>query len=462
MLTYQRDRTLADAANKAWSGAWAQGLTEAQALSSDDDAEVAGSARRIIEGLRAYRAGMDSFLKQLSSGAVLSAGVGNELMEPARAGLRDAEAGLMPLVQRISERADLGRTSQDRRGRLEIAILVTVALLGTAVVIGIAVLTFRAISTPLTKALEAVHRVAHGDLTTETQPDQAPQELAVLLLALGHMQQGLSTLVVGVRDSAAVIDLSTAELVAGNFDLSQRTDRDVLALDESAHTVEQLRLAFEESAEAARRAQNLALAADGAAATAISATSELSEGMRVIQESAARIADIVRVIDGIAFQTNLLALNAAVEAARAGPQGRGFAVVAQEVRELAQRCADSAQQIRKLVTETRDRVRSGAEMADAAGASMADLQSEVTSVAQAIGNVAGSASRQGGHVQDLLNNVNHLHAATQQHAALVEQSAAAAASLRRQTSALSAMVGTFVVPQEQSQSEHATSKGRLQ
>jgi methyl-accepting chemotaxis protein len=300
----------------------------------------------------------------------------------------------------------------------------------------------RSIVRPLQDAMAATARVAAGDLTHEI-PSTRGDEVGDLLRSLGAMQQSLRVLVGEVNLSSDGIGTASQEIASGNADLSTRTERTASSLQETASSVEQLTATVRQSADAARMANELATSAAAVANRGGQAVDTVVETMNQINASSRRIADIVGTIDGIAFQTNILALNAAVEAARAGEQGRGFAVVASEVRSLAQRSADAAREIKSLIGASVERVEAGSKQVTDAGSTMKEIVSSVQRVSDMIGEISTAAAEQRHGIEQVHDAVGELDRMTQQNAALVEQSSAAAESLKDQASRLGTLVGTF-------------------
>ncbi len=292
-------------------------------------------------------------------------------------------------------------------------------------------------------AASVAQAVAAGDLTTPI-PVRGSDRTS-LMARLAEMQLGLAGVVSTVRQSSQSLATATGEIAQGNNDLSNRTERQAAALQETAASMAQLDSAVTQNADSARRADELARQASDVAGRGGEAVARVVQAMKDINESSRRIADITGVIDGIAFQTNILALNAAVEAARAGEQGRGFAVVASEVRSLAQRSADSAKQINALIAESVSRVEQGSGQADQAGQTMQEVVSSIGDVARIINEISAASREQSANVRQVGSSITQMDLTTQQNAALVEQSAAAADSLRGQADRLVQAVSVFRV-----------------
>jgi len=272
----------------------------------------------------------------------------------------------------------------------------------------------------------------------------SPQGLG-LKKVMARMQHAMAE----VQSSASQIELASGEIATGNLDLSKRTELTASNLQQAASSIEELSGTVRQTADSARQADQLASSASEVAQRGGTVVAQVVSTMDEINTSSKRIADIIAVIDGIAFQTNILALNAAVEAARAGEQGRGFAVVASEVRSLAHRSAEAAREIKALIGASVDRVEAGSKLVADAGQTMTEIVSSVRSVTQIIGEISIAAQEQSAGIGLVNGSVNQLEQMTQQNAALVEQSSAAAESLREQARRLSAVLKGFELSQEQ-------------
>ena len=308
--------------------------------------------------------------------------------------------------------------------------------------IALGVLLTRSIVGPVQAAQKAADRIAAGDLTGNCRA-QGSDEAAQLVTSLGRMQDSLTRIVREIRSSTEQIQVASTEVASGNQDLSSRTEQTAGSLQQAASSMDELTSTIRHSADAATQAHGLANSASQIATRGGQVVSQVVSTMDEINASSKKIADIIGVIDGIAFQTNILALNAAVEAARAGEQGRGFAVVAGEVRSLAQRSAEAAKEIKTLIGASVDKVESGARLVQDAGATMQEIVGAVRRVSEVLGEITTAASEQAGGIQLVNDAVNNVDQMTQQNAALVEESAAAAESMRDQAGKLARTVEQF-------------------
>lgn len=288
-------------------------------------------------------------------------------------------------------------------------------------------------------ARAALRRVADGDLSD----DQRVGKPLGLMAELQGMRQSLRELVQQVQTASAEMLHASSEIAQGNADLSMRTESQASALEETAASMEQLNVTVRQNADNAQTANQLALSASDVAQQGGTVVERVVDTMKGISASSHRIADIINVIDGIAFQTNILALNAAVEAARAGEQGRGFAVVASEVRALAKRSADAAKEIKDLITTSLERVENGSTLADQAGGTMQDMVGAIRRVTDIMGEISAASHEQSSGVAQVGEAITQMDQATQQNAALVEESAAAAQGLRNQAESLLRAISRF-------------------
>jgi methyl-accepting chemotaxis protein len=302
----------------------------------------------------------------------------------------------------------------------------------------------RAIMTPLSSAMHQFDAIAAGDLSTRATV-HANDEMGTLLRALAAMQERLLSTVAAVRSGSTAIASATQQIAAGNQDLSQRTEKQAASLGETASAMEQLTATVQLNASNAEQASELARGASNLAAHGRDAVGSMIETMRAIHTGSSQMTGIIGTIESIAFQTNILALNAAVEAARAGDEGRGFAVVAGEVRSLAQRSAAAAREIGALIADSTSRVERGAGLVEDAGGTMQQIEAAIARVTSIVGEIAQASREQSDGIQQVGIAITQMDEVTQQNAALVEQSAAAAASLADQTRALREVMEGFRV-----------------
>ena len=321
-------------------------------------------------------------------------------------------------------------------------VLIGVALCAMALLFVVGALLARGIVGPLVKAAQLADAVAAGDLTVRIE-GHSRDETGQLLNALRRMSDSLSSTVSQVRSATENINTASSEIASGNQDLSARTEQAASNLEETAASMEELTSTVSQSADAARQANQLAASASEVAVRGGQVVGQVVTTMEEINHSSKKINDIIGVIDGIAFQTNILALNAAVEAARAGEQGRGFAVVAAEVRNLAQRSAEAAKEIKGLIGTSVDKVDVGSRLVAEAGQTMNEIVGSVQRVTDIIGEITAASGEQSSGIAQVNTAVNQLDQMTQQNAALVEQSAAAAESLRDQAVRLAQVVQVF-------------------
>src|SRR5574343_603558 len=394
-----------------------------------------------LEGqLRTYLAGQQKLVEFARGGR--SDEMRAELVGESRTAYRSASATLSELIKLNDAGARKASTDADvvyaQSRNMIVGAMVLVVVLGAL----FAVLIGRSIVNPLREAVAAAGYIADGDLT-QTIRVTRQDETGELLTAMQRMQEALSKLVNTVRQGAESVATASSQIAQGNQDLSSRTEQQASALEETSASMEEMSSTSQQNADNARQASQLAANASGVAVQGGDVVSQVVSTMRDINDSSRKISDIIGVIDGIAFQTNILALNAAVEAARAGEQGRGFAVVAGEVRTLASRSAEAAREIKQLIAASVERVEQGTAQADEAGATMNQVVSAIQRVTDLMSQISAASHEQSLGVSQVGEAVTQLDQVTQQNAALVEEMASAADSLKTQAQELVAEVDVF-------------------
>ena len=422
-----------------------QRLKDYEPLVADDDDRAL--LKKVDEGMKAYFVVQDKVLKASSDSASdptqatnareLTFGAARTTFRPVREAVNQWWAYNEKLAAATTESAEAAY-------RRVLWIFAAASLVALALGVIAAIVITRSITGPVRIAAEAVKAVAGGDLTQRLS-SSSRDELGQLLVMLDEMTLNLARMVSGVRQGCDQLNVAAAEIAQGNADLSARTESQASSLEETAASVEQMASQIRANADNARQADQLANHASEVAGAGGVAVGEVVTTMDAISTSSSKISDIIGTIDGIAFQTNILALNAAVEAARAGEQGRGFAVVAGEVRLLAQRSAEAAKEIKSLIGDSVGKVESGSAQVLAARETIAQMVNEVRKVTDLVGEITVSSREQSEGVGQINAAVSQLDQATQQNAALVEQTAAAAESMRQQTARLSEAVAAFRV-----------------
>ncbi len=424
------------AIGKTWDAYMATTLTPEEAVLAKKFAE--DRARFVQEGLRPAVAALRA--NDIAGANRIVVEKIRPLYQPVGEGI----AALKQLQLDVAQTEFEAAISRYQMIRIVSISAITAGLL-FSVLFGMALV--RGISRALDEAIAAADAVSQGNLSHRFQV-QGQDEVAKLLRALSAMQDSLVKVVSTVRSGSESVATASAQIAQGNQDLSARTESQASALEQTAASMEELGSTVKQNADNARQANQLAQSASTVAVKGGEVVAQVVDTMKGINDSSRKIADIISVIDGIAFQTNILALNAAVEAARAGEQGRGFAVVAAEVRNLAGRSAEAAKEIKTLITNSVERVEQGTALVDEAGTTMAEVVSSIRRVTDIMGEISAASTEQSQGVAQIGEAVMQMDQVTQQNAALVEEMAAAAGSLKGQAQELVQTVAVFKLAQE--------------
>ncbi len=442
---------------KAALAKWQASLQHSEQVLKDLGAGVRDDSKAHVQvvstALNAYRELFTPIVRQLEAQGYDSATVANRLSGKALVKFDEAEAALDKVD--VALRADVETAVKQQAAvayQVQLVFVVVVGL-GLLFVVTATIINMRSICQPIDRALHFADAIASGDLTDHGIDVGGHDEPAQLLTSLEAMRTALDSLVGQVRHSTDHLSTASAEIASGNQDLSGRTEQTAINLQHAASSMDQLTNAVKQSADASHQANQLAASAGIVAARGGDVVSQVVSTMHEINAGSKKISDIIGVIDGIAFQTNILALNAAVEAARAGEQGRGFAVVASEVRSLAGRSAEAAKEIKKLIVTSVERVETGSRLVDSAGKTMTEIVHSVQRVSDIIGEITAASAEQSHGIEAVNTSVAQLDQMTQQNAALVEESAAAAESMREQTERMVDVVATFKLSAATSKAE---------
>ncbi|MRS15342.1 methyl-accepting chemotaxis protein [Enterobacteriaceae bacterium RIT691] len=408
-----------------------------------DPRQSEASALEIKRNYEIYHGALAELIQLLGAGKI------NDFFDQPTQGYQDGfEKAYVSYFQQNDHLYELAVADNSSSYNQAIWVLICVLLAVLAVIVGVWVGIHKALIQPLTRVIDSIRHIAGGDLLKAIDV-QGSNEMGQLADSLRHMQGELVRTVGEVRNGADAIYSGASEIAMGNNDLSSRTEQQAASLEETAASMEELTATVKQNAENARQASHLALSASETAQKGGKVVDNVVLTMRDITTSSQKIADIISVIDGIAFQTNILALNAAVEAARAGEQGRGFAVVAGEVRNLAQRSAQAAREIKSLIEDSVSRVEVGSTLVESAGETMDEIVNAVTRVTDIMGEIASASDEQSRGIDQVGLAVAEMDRVTQQNASLVEESASAAAALEEQASRLTQAVAVFRIQQSQ-------------
>jgi methyl-accepting chemotaxis protein len=412
------------------------------ALATLEELQLGDDVRLAVQDVKPALSGYVSSAQSIVSTAQTDAAAAEQQYPQFLKAFEELEERMEQLTDIISQRIAAVEASSAQASQAAQWIIGVAALSGAIVFYWVGRQISQAVVMPVTVAARVADRIAQGDLTHQFHP-KGNDELGQLLRSLSTMQDALRRLVAQVREGVNEVDVAAEQIASANRDLSARTEAQASSLEQTAAAMEQLSGTVQHNAGSAATANQLATQASGVATDGGQVVADVVKTMHGINEASSKIADIIGVIDGIAFQTNILALNAAVEAARAGDQGRGFAVVASEVRALAGRSAEAAREIKALIATSVERVDTGSGLVDRAGQSMDQVVTAIRRVTDIVGEISSASAEQSQGVTQVNQAVSQLDQTTQQNAALVEQTAAAADSLSAQARQLVAAVAMF-------------------
>jgi methyl-accepting chemotaxis protein len=418
----------------------AEQIKRAAALAPGDDER--GRLATLGAAIQRYERGLNDVYAGMASKDVTTAEAGNGMIDKFKGDIDTAEAGMDRLYRQsasVLAATKAGIADVEKNATRLLAIVLLVVAVFSAL---LAVLIARSITRPIDAVAKVSESLARGDLTQRISA-QGKDELGLLMNSLGRTTEQLSRIVGQIKGASDAVGTAAREISQGHSDLSTRTEEQASSLEQTAASMEEMTATVSQNAENARKASQHASAASDVAARGGQAVATVVSTMSGISASSKKIADIIGVIDGIAFQTNILALNAAVEAARAGEQGRGFAVVASEVRSLAQRSAAAAKEIRQLISDSVGRIDAGSKQVAEAGKTMEEIVESVKRVNGLIAEISAASQEQSQSLTQVSDTVQQLEKVTQQNAAMVEQATAASSSLEEQAASLTRAVGSF-------------------
>ncbi len=423
----------------------------AKLIADDEDAESKAKLKAVQEARERYLVVQSAFLQKSADESKRDESV-KYLLTAVR---KEQTAYLTALTELVKYQAAAVDTASDIASKAYASsrnVMIVLTAAAAALAAWVAWWVTRSITQPLNRAVGVAEAVADGDLTQRIEVTSR-DETGQLLRALANMNDSLARTVGKVRFGSDTITTASNEIATGNLDLSSRTEQQASSLEETASSMEELTSTVQQNAENARQATQLVVAASDFATRGGEVVGQVVNTMGAIKESSSKIVDIIGVIDGIAFQTNILALNAAVEAARAGEQGRGFAVVASEVRNLAQRSAAAAKEIKELIGHSVGTVDEGARLVDQAGETMEGIVKAVRQVSDIMQQISAASQEQSSGIAQVNQAIVSIDDVTQQNAALVEQAAAAAQSMRDQAEMLADAVSVFRLADQQATPE---------
>ena len=441
IIQYEKPEAVRQAYQQ-WLGALQEAEKVATRFQESGDGPKKSLTVQILQRLNAYRTQFAPIARQLEAGGYDTATVAHRMSSKAVAQIQDASKMLQDLERLLRAEAAAAIEKQHAVATQTRWWFMLALALAVLVVVPLTLLNMESICRPLAQARHMAQAIAGGDLS-QTIAAEGRDEAADLLRALAEMQAGLSTLVAQVRDASGQIAMASQEIAAGNEDLSARTEQTANHTQAVAGSITQLTGVIEHTATESQQGRQLVAVAADTATQSGSVVQKAVASMHEIAASSRKIGDIIGLIEAIAFQTNILALNAAVEAARAGEQGRGFAVVASEVRSLAQRSATAASDIKDLIDASVSAVQDGVRHVEGAGRAMQDIVTGVQRVRDIIGEITAGATEQSAGIAKVHQAMSEIDHMTQQNAALVQESAAAAQSLREQAQRLLQVVEQF-------------------
>jgi len=392
--------------------------------------------------LKSYEGHMEQVHAAIAAGDIRTPEAGYKMVDEFRQTVRDTESVTQDLFDGANKRIEAVKPALVQVESEVMLLLGTVAVVVLGLAVAMGLLISRSITEPVREAVRVAEALAKGDLTQKVEV-RSKDELGRLMQALKGTVEQLSSIVGRIKETSDMVGTASREIAQGNTDLSTRTEEQASALEETSASMQQMTATVGQNAQNAKKANDLAAQASGVAVKGGEVVREAVGTMNGITAASKKIADIIGVIDGIAFQTNILALNAAVEAARAGEQGRGFAVVASEVRSLAQRSAAAAKEIKDLITDSVAKVDAGSRQVNDARRTMEEIVSSVKKVTGLIAEISAASQEQAQGIEQVSETMTQLEKVTQQNAAMVEEASAAAGSLEEQSKALSGAVGAF-------------------